>query len=73
MNISLSTIGKLIQMGKEFGFEGQALQDFVKQRTTFEKQQQDIERSERLTEWELEKGGSQHKSGSKPSGKPGIK
>ena len=35
-------------MGKELGYEGQALQEFVKQ-------QQDIERSERLAESELEK------------------
>ena len=41
-------MGKLIQMGKEIGYEGQALQEFVKQ-------QQDIERSERLAERELEK------------------
>ena len=39
---------KLIQMGKELGYEGQALQEFVKQ-------QQNIERSERLAERELEK------------------
>ena len=39
---------KLIQMGKELGYEGQALKEFVKQ-------QQDIERSERLAERELEK------------------
>ena len=39
---------KLIQMGKELGYEGQALQEFVKQ-------QQDIERSERLAKRELEK------------------
>ena len=39
---------KLIQMGKEIGYKGQALQEFVKQ-------QQDIERSERLAERELEK------------------
>ena len=39
---------KLIQMGKELGYEGLALQEFVKQ-------QQDIERSERLAERELEK------------------
>ena len=39
---------KLIQMGKELVYEGQALQEFVKQ-------QQDIERSERLAERELEK------------------
>ena len=38
----------LIQMGKELGYEGQALQEFVKQ-------QQDIERSERLAERGLEK------------------
>ena len=38
----------LIQMGKELGYEGQALQEFVKQ-------QQDIERSERRAERELEK------------------
>ena len=48
MSITLSTIDKLIQMGKELGYEGQALQEFVKQ-------QQDIERSERLAERELEK------------------
>ena len=41
-------MNKLIQMGKELGYEGQALQAFVKQ-------QQDIERSERLAERELEK------------------
>ena len=29
---------KLIQMGKESGYEGQALQDFVKQHQAFEKQ-----------------------------------
>ena len=39
---------RLIQMGKELGYEGQALQEFVKQ-------QQDIERSERLAERKLEK------------------
>ena len=39
---------KLIQMGKELGYEGQALQEVVKQ-------QQDIERSERLAERELGK------------------
>ena len=39
---------KLIQMEKELGYEGQALQEFVRQ-------QQDIERSERLAERELEK------------------
>ena len=39
---------KLIQMVKDLGYEGQALQEFVKQ-------QQDIERSERLAERELEK------------------
>ena len=39
---------KLIQMGKELGYVGQALQEFVKQ-------QQDIESSERLAERELEK------------------
>ena len=38
---------KLIQMGKELGYEGQALKEFVKQ-------QQDIERSERLAEREVE-------------------
>ena len=35
-------------MGKELGYEGQALQEFVKQ-------QQDIERSERLAERGLQK------------------
>ena len=48
MCITLSTTDKLIQMGKELEHEGQALQEFVKQ-------QQDIERSERLAERELEK------------------
>ena len=48
MSITLSTMDKLIQMGKELGYEGQALQEFVKQ-------QQDIERAERLAERELEK------------------
>ena len=46
---------KSTQMGKEFGYEGQALQEFVEQQHAFEKQQQDIERSERLAETELEK------------------
>ena len=46
---------KLIQMGKELGNEGQALQEFVKQQQAFEKQQQDIEGSERLAERGLEK------------------
>ena len=45
---------KLIQMGKELGYEGQALQEFVEQ-------QQDIERSERLAERELEKKRSQQR------------
>ena len=53
MSITLSTMDKLIQMGKELGYEGQALQEFVKQKQAFEKQQQDIERSERLAEREL--------------------
>ena len=48
MSITLSTTDTLIQMGKELGYEGQALQEFVKQ-------QQDIERSERLAERELHK------------------
>ena len=48
MSITLSTTDKLIQMGKELGYKRQALQEFVKQ-------QQDIERSERLAERELEK------------------
>ena len=48
MSITLSTMDKLIQMRKELGYEGQALQQFVKQ-------QQDIERSERLAERGLEK------------------
>ena len=39
---------ELIQMGKELGYKGQVVQEFVKQ-------QQDIERSERLAERELEK------------------
>ena len=48
VSIALSTMDKLIQMGKELRYEGQALHEFVKQ-------QQDIERSERLAERELEK------------------
>ena len=50
MSITLTyqVLDKLIQMGKELGYEGQALQQFVTQ-------QQDIERSERLAERELEK------------------
>ena len=51
----LSAMDKLIQIGKELGYEGQALQEFVKQQQAFEKQQQDTERSERLAERELEK------------------
>ena len=46
---------KFIQMGKELGYEGQALQESVKQQQAFEKQRQDIERFERLAERELEK------------------
>ena len=54
---------KLIQIGKELGYEGQALQEFVKQQQAFEKQQQDIERSERLAERESwrKKGSQQRK------------
>ena len=48
MSITLSTTDKLIQMGKELGYEGQALQEFIKQR-------QDTERSKRLAEREMEK------------------
>ena len=48
VSITLSTTDKLIQMGKELGYEGQSLQEIVKQ-------QQDTERSERLAERELEK------------------
>ena len=39
---------RLIQMGKDLGYEGEKLQDFVKQ-------QQDYERGERITERELER------------------
>ena len=46
MSITLSTMDKLIQMGKELRYEGQALQEFVKQ-------QLDIERIDRLAEREL--------------------
>ena len=42
-------------MRKKLGYEGQALQEFDKQQQASEKQQQDIERSERLAERELEK------------------
>ena len=38
----------LIQMGKDLGYEGDKLQDFVKQ-------QQDYERGERIAERELER------------------
>ena len=38
----------LIQMGKDLGYEGEKLQDFVKQ-------QQDYERGERIAGWELER------------------
>ena len=36
MSITLSTMDKLIQMGKELGYEGQALQEFVKQQQALE-------------------------------------
>ena len=39
---------RLIQMGKDLGYEGEKLQDFVKQ-------QQDCESGERIVERELEK------------------
>ena len=39
---------RLIQMGKDLGYEGEKLQDFVKQ-------QQDYERGERIAERELER------------------
>ena len=39
---------RLIQMGKYLGYEGEKLQDFVKQ-------QQDYERRERIAGWELER------------------
>ena len=39
---------RLIQMGKDLGYEGKKLQDFVKQ-------QQDYERGERIAERELER------------------
>ena len=48
VSVTLSTMNKLIQMGKDLGYEGQALQEFVKQQQAFEKQQHDTERSERL-------------------------
>ena len=38
----------LIQMGKDLGYAGETLQDFVKQ-------QQDYKRGERITERELER------------------
>ena len=46
MRITLSTMNKLIQMGKKLGFMGQSLQEFVKQQT-IKKQQQSVERTER--------------------------
>ena len=39
---------RFIQMGKDLGYEGEKLQDFVKQ-------QQDYERDERIAERELER------------------
>ena len=39
---------RLIQMGKDLGYEGEKLQDFVKQ-------QKDYERGERIAERELER------------------
>ena len=39
---------RFIQMGKDLGYEGEKLQDFVKQ-------QQDYERGERIAERELER------------------
>ena len=39
---------RLIQMGKDLGYEGEKLQDFVKQ-------QQDYERGERIAERDLER------------------
>ena len=39
---------RLIQMGKDLGYAGETLQDFVKQ-------QQDYERGERIAERELER------------------
>lgn len=47
MSITLNTMDKFIQMGKELPYEGQASQKFVKQQQAFEKQQQDIARAER--------------------------
>ena len=44
----LRIMDRLIQMGKDLGYEGEKLQDFVKQ-------QQDYERGERITERELER------------------
>ena len=44
----LRIMDRLIQMGKDLGYEGEKLQDFVKQ-------QQDYERGERIAERELER------------------
>ena len=45
---------RLIQMGKDLGYAGEKLQDFVKQ-------QQDYERGERIAERELERIESRRK------------
>ena len=41
-------MNRLIQIGKDLGYEGEKLQDFVKQ-------QQDYERGERIAERELQR------------------
>ena len=43
---NVNIMDRLIQMGKDLGYEGEKLQDFVKQ-------QQDYERGERIAEREL--------------------
>ena len=48
MNFYVKIMDRLIQMGKDLGYAGEKLQDFVKQ-------QQDYERGERIAERELER------------------
>ena len=48
VNFTLRIMDRLILMGKDLGYEGEKLQDFVKQ-------QQDYERGERIAERELER------------------
>ena len=48
VNIMLRIMDRLIQMGKDLGYVGEKLQDFVKQ-------QQEYERGERIVERELER------------------